>query len=108
MNDFNVLSLPDHAVKESRERLARRTHHQRCGIDWRRSRAAAGRGFARAAVSVIFPQRFTLAAMNPCPCGYFGDSMRERHCTPTMIQRYVSKNCVRRRHRKIPQRCGRA
>jgi hypothetical protein len=32
MNDFNVLGLPDHAVKESRERLARRTHHQRCGI----------------------------------------------------------------------------
>jgi magnesium chelatase family protein len=31
------------------------------------------------------------AAMNPCPCGYFGDPMRECHCTPPMIQRYVSK-----------------
>jgi len=32
-----------------------------------------------------------LAAMNPCPCGYFGDPTRECHCTPPMIQRYVSK-----------------
>jgi magnesium chelatase family protein len=31
------------------------------------------------------------AAMNPCPCGFFGDSTRECHCTPTQIQRYVSK-----------------
>jgi magnesium chelatase family protein len=47
---------------------------------------------ARAAVSVIFPSRFMLAAaMNPCPCGYFGDPTRECHCTPPMIQRYVSK-----------------
>src|SRR5215469_11656343 len=47
---------------------------------------------ARAAVSVTFPSRFMLAAaMNPCPCGYFGDPQRECHCTPPMIQRYVSK-----------------
>src|SRR5438270_1376460 len=47
---------------------------------------------ARAAVSVTFPARFLLAAaMNPCPCGYFGDPTRECHCTPPMIQRYVSK-----------------
>src|SRR6202795_4305300 len=47
---------------------------------------------ARAAVSVTFPARFMLAAaMNPCPCGYFGDPTRECHCTPPMIQRYVSK-----------------
>jgi magnesium chelatase family protein len=31
------------------------------------------------------------AAMNPCPCGYFGDPSRECHCTPPMIQRYVAK-----------------
>jgi magnesium chelatase family protein len=32
-----------------------------------------------------------VAAMNPCPCGYFNDRSRECHCTPMMIQRYVSK-----------------
>jgi magnesium chelatase family protein len=31
------------------------------------------------------------AAMNPCPCGFLGDSTRECHCTPMQIQRYVSK-----------------
>jgi len=47
---------------------------------------------ARAAISVTFPARFMLAAaMNPCPCGYFGDPTRDCHCTPPIIQRYVSK-----------------
>jgi magnesium chelatase family protein len=47
---------------------------------------------ARAALSVNFPSRFMLAAaMNPCPCGFFGDSTRECHCSPVQIQRYVSK-----------------
>ena len=47
---------------------------------------------SRAAISVTFPSRFMLAAaMNPCPCGYFGDPTRECHCTPPMIQRYVAK-----------------
>ncbi len=47
---------------------------------------------ARAAISVTFPSRFMLAAaMNPCPCGYFGDPGHDCHCTPPMIQRYVSK-----------------
>ncbi len=47
---------------------------------------------ARAAMSLTFPARFMLvAAMNPCPCGYFNDRSRECHCTPMMIQRYVSK-----------------
>ncbi len=47
---------------------------------------------ARAALSVSFPSRFMLAAaMNPCPCGFFGDSTRECHCTPAQIQRYVSR-----------------
>jgi magnesium chelatase family protein len=31
------------------------------------------------------------AAMNPCPCGFFGDTTRECHCSPPQIQRYVSK-----------------
>jgi magnesium chelatase family protein len=47
---------------------------------------------ARAAISVSFPSRFMLAAaMNPCPCGFFGDATRECHCSPPQIQRYVSK-----------------
>jgi magnesium chelatase family protein len=47
---------------------------------------------ARAALSLSFPARFMLAAaMNPCPCGFFGDATRECHCTPAQIQRYVSK-----------------
>jgi magnesium chelatase family protein len=47
---------------------------------------------ARAALSVSFPSRFMLAAaMNPCPCGFFGDPTRECHCSPPQIQRYVSK-----------------
>ena len=29
--------------------------------------------------------------MNPCPCGYHGSGQRECSCSPTMIQRYVSK-----------------
>lgn len=47
---------------------------------------------ARATMSLTFPARFMMAAaMNPCPCGYWGDRTRECHCTQTMIQRYVSK-----------------
>ena len=46
----------------------------------------------RGAVSLTFPTSFMLvAAMNPCPCGYFGDPNRECRCTPPMIQRYVGK-----------------
>jgi magnesium chelatase family protein len=47
---------------------------------------------ARAAMSLTFPARFMLvAAMNPCPCGYFNDRTRECHCTPMIIERYISK-----------------
>lgn len=47
---------------------------------------------ARASMSLTFPARFMLAAaMNPCPCGYFNDRTRECHCTPPIIQRYMSK-----------------
>ena len=46
----------------------------------------------RGAVSLTFPSSFMLvAAMSPCPCGYFGDPNRECRCTPPMIQRYVGK-----------------
>jgi magnesium chelatase family protein len=47
---------------------------------------------ARAAASLTFPCRFMLvAAMNPCPCGYYGDSKRECRCNPIQIQRYRAK-----------------
>ena len=47
---------------------------------------------ARVANTVTYPARFMLvAAMNPCPCGYFTDSKRECHCTPFQIQSYLSK-----------------
>src|SRR5438034_5047692 len=29
-----------------------------------------------------------VAAMNPCPCGYFGDLKREYRCGPLQVQRY--------------------
>jgi magnesium chelatase family protein len=47
---------------------------------------------ARAARTAVFPARFVLvAAMNPCPCGYAGDAMRECRCTPQQIAAYQSK-----------------
>jgi magnesium chelatase family protein len=47
---------------------------------------------ARAAMSLTFPARFMLvAAMNPCPCGYFNDRTRDCRCTQPIIQRYMSK-----------------
>ncbi len=44
---------------------------------------------SRAAGSVTFPARFMLvAAMNPCPCGFYGDVKRECRCSPPVIQKY--------------------
>lgn len=46
---------------------------------------------ARAAAQVEFPARFQLvAAMNPCPCGHFGNANRCR-CTPLEVRRYLGK-----------------
>ncbi len=46
----------------------------------------------RANQSMKFPSRFVLVvASNPCPCGYYGDKLRECTCTPMQIQRYSSK-----------------
>ena len=55
---------------------------------------------ARAAMSLTFPARFMLvAAMNPCPCGYFNDTTRDTcKCTIEMIQRYLSKISGPNRH----------
>ena len=47
---------------------------------------------ARASTSLTYPSRFMLvAAMNPCPCGYYGDPKNECHCTVPQIQRYRTK-----------------
>ena len=47
---------------------------------------------SRAAVSLAFPARFMLiAAMNPCPCGYYSSPVRECSCTLPQIQRYRSR-----------------
>ena len=47
---------------------------------------------ARAARTCTFPARFMLVgAMNPCPCGYFGDSVRACRCTVQQIARYASR-----------------
>ncbi len=47
---------------------------------------------ARAKKALVFPARFMLvAAMNPCPCGYFGDSAKECRCTAHEIVRYQRK-----------------
>lgn len=44
---------------------------------------------SRAAGSLTFPAKFMMvSAMNPCPCGYFGDLKRECRCGPTVIQKY--------------------
>jgi magnesium chelatase family protein len=47
---------------------------------------------SRALNSTTFPANFMLiAALNPCPCGYRGDTRRSCHCTPPQIEKYMSK-----------------
>jgi magnesium chelatase family protein len=47
---------------------------------------------SRSAGKVTLPCAFMLvAAMNPCPCGYLGDSKHECRCTPTQVQRYRAR-----------------
>ncbi len=47
---------------------------------------------ARAASTLKFPANFIMvAAMNPCPCGYYGDSTRECSCPPYKIKSYLSR-----------------
>ena len=47
---------------------------------------------SRATQQVEYPAQFQLvAAMNPCPCGFFGDTRQNCSCSPAQIQRYRSK-----------------
>ncbi|MDD5099143.1 MAG: YifB family Mg chelatase-like AAA ATPase [Candidatus Colwellbacteria bacterium] len=47
---------------------------------------------SRARGSLLFPARFQLvAAMNPCPCGYYGDPDNECRCSASDIFRYQKK-----------------
>ena len=47
---------------------------------------------ARAQGSLTFPANFQLiAAMNPCPCGWHGDPMRECTCAPAVVSRYQKR-----------------
>lgn len=46
----------------------------------------------RASASLRYPARVMLvAAMNPCPCGYYGDRLRECLCSPVQIRKYRSR-----------------
>lgn len=47
---------------------------------------------SRSAGKITLPCAFMLvAAMNPCPCGYLGDSQHACRCTPTQVQRYRAR-----------------
>ena len=47
---------------------------------------------SRAQGTVTFSANFMLvAAMNPCPCGFYGDSVRECSCAPGLVARYQKR-----------------
>ncbi|MBI2953208.1 MAG: YifB family Mg chelatase-like AAA ATPase [Chloroflexi bacterium] len=47
---------------------------------------------SRAQGTVSFPAKFMLiGAMNPCPCGYYGDSVKECTCSDMMVSRYQKR-----------------
>lgn len=47
---------------------------------------------SRASGSVVFPAKFILiSAQNPCPCGYFGSTVKECTCMPSQVNRYKKK-----------------
>ncbi|WP_295163555.1 YifB family Mg chelatase-like AAA ATPase [uncultured Brachyspira sp.] len=47
---------------------------------------------SRANGSISFPANFTLiAAMNPCPCGYYGDEHHTCRCSDISRKRYIAK-----------------
>ncbi len=53
----------------------------------------SGKAFiSRAKSNLVFPAQFILvAAMNPCPCGYYGDDEKECRCSAFEVFRYQKK-----------------
>lgn len=47
---------------------------------------------SRASGTLSFPANFIMVgAMNPCPCGYFGDERKACTCSPLMVTRYQKR-----------------
>jgi len=47
---------------------------------------------SRTKMTIEYPANFMLVcSMNPCPCGNFGNPIKECTCSPAMIQRYLAK-----------------
>ncbi len=47
---------------------------------------------SRATYNIDYPCNFMfVAAMNPCPCGYYNDPTHDCNCTPGQIKRYLGK-----------------
>lgn len=47
---------------------------------------------SRASGTLTFPANFQLiAAMNPCPCGYYGDNLKDCTCSSTAIMKYQKR-----------------
>jgi magnesium chelatase family protein len=47
---------------------------------------------SRTKQSVMFPAQFTLvASTNPCPCGYYGDTIQQCTCSPRQREQYWAK-----------------
>ena len=47
---------------------------------------------SRAQGTITFPSNFMMvAAMNPCPCGYYSDPARECSCSPSAVSRYKKR-----------------
>ena len=65
--------------------------HQGCTRDGDHWKPFEGKivTISRATGTLTFPANFMLVgAMNPCPCGYLGDPVKECTCGPMMISRY--------------------
>ncbi len=47
---------------------------------------------SRAAANLTYPARLQLvASMNPCPCGYLGDTVQRCSCSPISVEKYQSR-----------------